>query len=135
MVTDKSSILCVLKILEDWTDESHIFTATDIQEKLSSIYGKKADRRTVYGAIDALIGLGYDISTYEENRRGYYLRQRSFDNTDVRLLIDAVSSFEYISKKQTDELVEKLKTFLTSPPVMVPPTPKETLLLYISATT
>jgi hypothetical protein len=32
-------------------------------------------------------------------------------------------------------VLEELKTFLTTPPVMVPPTPKETLLLYISAST
>jgi dsDNA-binding SOS-regulon protein len=32
-------------------------------------------------------------------------------------------------------VLEELKTFLTTPPVMFPPTPKETLLLYISAST
>jgi hypothetical protein len=36
---------------------------------------------------------------------------------------------------EADRALEMLKTFLTSPPVMVPPAPKETLLLYISATT
>jgi hypothetical protein len=40
--------------------------------------------------------------------------------------------------KWTDEAdlaLEEFKTFLTTPPVKVPPTPKETLLLYISACT
>jgi hypothetical protein len=40
--------------------------------------------------------------------------------------------------KWTDEAdlaLEELKTFLMTPPVMVPPAPKETLLLYISACT
>jgi hypothetical protein len=32
-------------------------------------------------------------------------------------------------------VLEELKTFLTTPLVMVPSTPKETLLLYISAST
>jgi hypothetical protein len=36
---------------------------------------------------------------------------------------------------EADQELEELKTFLTTPPVMVPPTPKETLLLYISAST
>jgi hypothetical protein len=36
---------------------------------------------------------------------------------------------------EADQVLEELKTFLTSPPVMVPPAPKETLLLYISAST
>jgi dsDNA-binding SOS-regulon protein len=37
--------------------------------------------------------------------------------------------------KEADLALEQLKTFLTSPPVMVPPAPKETLLLYISTST
>jgi hypothetical protein len=36
---------------------------------------------------------------------------------------------------EADQALKELKTFLTTPPVMVPPTPKETLLLYISAST
>jgi hypothetical protein len=36
---------------------------------------------------------------------------------------------------EADRALEELKTFLTSPPVMVPPAPKETLLLYIFAST
>jgi hypothetical protein len=37
--------------------------------------------------------------------------------------------------EEEDLALEELKTFLTSPPVMVPPKPKETLPLYISAST
>jgi hypothetical protein len=36
---------------------------------------------------------------------------------------------------EADQALEELKTFLTTPPVMVPLAPKETLLLYISAST
>jgi hypothetical protein len=36
---------------------------------------------------------------------------------------------------EVDRALEELKTFLMSPPVMVPPAPNETLLLYISAST
>jgi hypothetical protein len=36
---------------------------------------------------------------------------------------------------KADHTLEELKTFLTAPPIMVPPAPKETLLLYISAST
>jgi hypothetical protein len=34
---------------------------------------------------------------------------------------------------EADQALEELKTFLTTPQVMVPPAPKETLLFYISA--
>jgi dsDNA-binding SOS-regulon protein len=36
---------------------------------------------------------------------------------------------------EADQALEELRTFLMTPPVMVPPAPKETLLLYISAST
>jgi hypothetical protein len=36
---------------------------------------------------------------------------------------------------EADQALEELKTFLTTPPVMMPPAPKKTLLLYISAST
>jgi dsDNA-binding SOS-regulon protein len=36
---------------------------------------------------------------------------------------------------EADQSLEELKTFLTTPPVMVPSAPNETLLLYISAST
>jgi hypothetical protein len=48
-------------------------------------------------------------------------------------LLKKSDRFEWMS--EADQVLEELKTFLTTPPIMVPPTPKETLLLYISAST
>ena len=39
---------------------------------MKSLYGTDIDRRTVYSAISLLKdNLGYEISTYEENKQGY----------------------------------------------------------------
>ncbi len=113
MATDKMNALCVLKILQEYSDEDHIMTAKDIQEKLKAVYGISPDRRTIYGAVNALADLGYEISTFEDNGKGYYLMIRDLDKADIRLLTDAVTAFEYISQKQTSELVEKLKGMLS----------------------
>jgi hypothetical protein len=48
-------------------------------------------------------------------------------------LLKKSDKFEWT--EEADLALEELKTFLTSPPVMVPPAPKETLLLYISVST
>jgi len=101
MSGDRANILCVLKILEDYSDCDHILTSTDIISRFQSLYDAKIDRRTVYSAVESLIGLGYDISDFEDNGKGYFLRDRDFDPAEVRLLMDAVHSFEYISQKQT----------------------------------
>jgi hypothetical protein len=48
-------------------------------------------------------------------------------------LLKKSNKFEWTD--EADQALEELKTFLTTPPVMVPPAPKETLLLYISVST
>jgi hypothetical protein len=48
-------------------------------------------------------------------------------------LLKKCEKFEWTD--EVDQALEELKTFLTMPPIMVPPVPKDTLLLYISAST
>ena len=72
-----------------------------------------SDRRTVYGAVALLIEIGYDISIYEDNGVGYYLRSRELEQSEVLLLTDAVYSFPFIPAKQTEQLVQKLQKQLS----------------------
>ncbi|MCF0151026.1 MAG: WYL domain-containing transcriptional regulator [Firmicutes bacterium] len=113
MTTDKSNMLCILKILEEYSDEDHILSIKELLEKMKLLYGRNTDRRTVYSAVEALQDFGYEISTFKENGKGYYLVDRTFSPSEIRLLIDAIYSCEYISKKQTEELLEKLRSFLS----------------------
>ena len=80
---------------------------------MQSLYGIKIDRRTVYGAVALLIEIGYDISIYEDNGVGYYLRSRELEQSEVLLLTDAVYSFPFIPAKQTEQLVQKLQKQLS----------------------
>jgi hypothetical protein len=48
-------------------------------------------------------------------------------------LLKKSDKFEWTN--EADQALEEFKTFLTMPPVMVPSVPKETLLLYIFAST
>lgn len=81
----------------------------EIISKLKTTYDIKIDRRTVYSAIELLILLGYDISVYEENGQGYYLRSRILEPSELSILIDAVYSFPFIPTKQSNALIEKLQ--------------------------
>jgi hypothetical protein len=42
---------------------------------------------------------------------------------------------KFVWDEEAQKAFEALKESLTTPPIMTPPTPKETILLYISATT
>ncbi len=113
MITNKAAAVCVLRILEEYSDDRHILSTREMSEHLKSSYDLALDRRTIYAAVETLNELGYDISDYGDNGKGYYLRERMLDSTQVRLLIDAVNSFEYISKRQSEELADRLKSMLS----------------------
>ena len=104
----KLKILYILEILEKESDDEHKLSMKGIQEKLLK-KGIKAERKSVSRDIKLLQEYGYDIISYGENREGYFLASRSFDVSELRLLIDAVLSAKFISLKQSKELINKLK--------------------------
>ena len=113
MLTEKANAICLLEVLKEYSDTEHILPMREIIAKMQSLYGIKIDRRTVYGAVALLIELGYDVSLYEDNGVGYYLRDRELEPSEVLLLTDAVYSFPFIPAKQTEQLVQKLQKALS----------------------
>ena len=109
MMTDRANAICLLEILREYSDEEHILAMRDLIQKMNALYDLKPDRRTVYSAISLLIDLGYDISMYEDNGIGYYLRNRDFEQSEILLLTDAVYSFPFIPAKQSEGLISKLQ--------------------------
>lgn len=108
MAEKKHSELYILKILTEYTDENHILSRREIQDILKEKYGIELDRRTFYAALEVLDNMGFDIATYEENRKGYYLRERQFEFSEVLLLCNAIHASSYIPRKASADLVDKL---------------------------
>ncbi len=104
----KARVLCVLKHLEQKSDENHSLTATELLEMLKSD-GINAERKAIYDDIEILRELGYDIGLSGGNNRGYFLASREFSMPELGLLTDAVLSAGFIPKGQTKNLVEKLQ--------------------------
>ncbi|NLY71669.1 MAG: WYL domain-containing protein [Clostridiales bacterium] len=109
MLAEKTYILCILSILQKYSDADHILTIKDILNKMKLLYGVELDRRTVYRNIDLLIDFGYDISTYEENNTGYYLRERDFEPSELHMLADAVLTADCIPERHGKNLIRKLQ--------------------------
>ncbi len=109
MLAEKANAVCLLKILTEYSDEKHILPMREIIARMKQDYDVAPDRRTIYSSITVLINLGYEISAYEDNGIGYYLKQRLFEPGEVRLLMDAVCSFSCLSQKHTEELIKKLQ--------------------------
>ena len=108
MLTEKANAICLLEVLREYSDAEHILPMREIIGKMQSLYGIKIDRRTVYGAVALLIELGYDISIYEDNGVGYYLRSRELEQSEVLLLTDAVYSFPPFTNDDSSSRTKKV---------------------------
>ena len=108
MIAQKATILCVYEILKRYTDENHILSTEKIREKLKKVYDVDMERRAVYRNIDALRSMGIEIEGYQENREGYYLIDREFELSEIRLLCDAVAASDMINEKTGKTIIKKL---------------------------
>ena len=109
MSSPKANIICLLKILWDYSDGDNILSMKDIKSKMIQLYGRDIDRRTVSDCCDALNLAGFDVSVFKENKEGYYLRSRLFDTSELRLLMDSVYSNNTIPAKASADLIKKLQ--------------------------
>ena len=108
MQRKKNSAFALLEILKRESDAEHSLSQKRLAELLESQYGIVLERRAFYTNFDMLQSFGYDISTWHENGHGYYLKSRQFDEAEVLLLCNALHASHFISKEQSDSLINKL---------------------------
>ena len=108
MEDKKTSTLAILTILKEQSDQNHILSQPKLLEILDTSYHIKLDRRTLYRNIDSLIDFGYDTSKFEENKEGYFLREREFEPSQVYLLCNAIHSSNFIPANASKEIIDKL---------------------------
>lgn len=98
-----------IEILYKETDEEHVLSMQRIQKRMSEETGDNIDRRTVYEYIKTLLDLNFEISDYSENKKGYFLQSRDFEEHEIRILMDCITSCQFITLKKTNELLDKLE--------------------------
>ena len=107
----KLSILCILEILKDYSDENHLLSQTEIVKKLNSIYGIECERKSVGANIDNLIDFGFDITKIPH--KGCYIGERILEPSEVSFIVDVLFSSKSISGSQAKELSSKLSNLLS----------------------
>ena len=110
----KPRILYLQKILQERTDEEYPLTTAQLIEILNNEYGISAHRTTITKDIAALQEYGLDVVTVHSTQSKYFVGSRQFEVPELKLLIDAVESSKFITKKKSDTLIKKIHT-LTSP--------------------
>ncbi len=101
----KLALIRILQILERHSDRSHPLTQEQIASHLEDDYGIVIERKAVGRNISLLREAGFDIAG---GRDGSYLDSREFENSELRMLIDAVLSSRYINVGHSKDLIEKL---------------------------
>lgn len=107
----KLKIMYLMKILLDETDETHDITLNEIVKKLKS-YNVTAERKSLYDDIEYLRKFGFEIIGSQYDRSYHYkIVSRDFQLVELKLLVDAVQSAKFITKKKSDELIKKIESF------------------------
>lgn len=95
----------IFEILKKHSDSTHRLLQQDIIDILKRDYQMDCERKAVSRNINALMEFGYEI----ENNKGYYLAERDFEDSELRLLIDSLLSSKHIPTQQCKQLIEKLR--------------------------
>ncbi len=127
MLSDKAIVLCILKILREYSDAEHPLTWKEIQTKLKTDYGLEGkgrdgrssegiNKRTIYRAIEMLNDpyLGYEIGQKEEknNIKSFWLirdTEKDLETGEIQIISDAVATFPFIPKKESEMIHNKLQ--------------------------
>lgn len=104
----KSSIILVLKILEEYTDEEHYLTQPQIVDKIRQIYDIELERKSVGSSLQLLEELDYDIA--KGPKGGFALLSRTFDLTEATFLVDAVFSSKGIDGRMARRICDGISS-------------------------
>lgn len=105
----KLKLLYIVEMLQKESDENHIVSTQEIINFLVA-NGVNAERKSIYDDINQLVTYGYDIMQVKSKvNGGYYLADREFELAELKLLVDAVQSSKFITKKKSRDLIRKLE--------------------------
>lgn len=108
-MTNKSRILYLLRYLQCSSDEDHPVSTAEIRAALGE-KGCVVTVETLRSDIDALKEAGFDIAVNESSGLAttYSYLDRPLDIPELQILIDAVSSSQFISQTRSRQLIARL---------------------------
>lgn len=103
----KIVILAIWDVLRMYSDEDNPMSTRELSERLFE-YGIVANRKTIYEDIELLNKYGYEILTVKSRSNMYYVVDRKFDVPELKILLDAIQTANFITEKKTKQLAEKI---------------------------
>ncbi len=109
----KLKLLYLRDYLRENTDEKHPASIQDLIDFLES-KGIHAERKSLYDDIRSLGDYGMEVNHKRGKSGGYYVAQRDFELSELKLLVDAVLSSRFLTSKQSMALIKKLAALSSS---------------------
>ena len=104
----KQKLLVLAKALLERTDEDHPMTTQALIAELAA-RGISAERKSIFDDMEALRQAGLDVQNRKGKRSGWFVGARAFQLPELKLLVDAVQSCKFLTKRKSDELIRKLE--------------------------
>ena len=104
----KLKLLYLCRILMEQTDEDHPLSVQELIAQLAQ-YDIQAERKSIYDDLDALARFGVDVQCRKGRSPGWFVGGRDFELPELKLLVDAVQSSRFITRKKSDTLIRKLE--------------------------
>lgn len=91
-----------------YSDEEHPLTIQNMIDELER-WGIKAERKSLYDDMETLRALGLDVQCRKGREGGWFIGQRDFELAELKLLVDAVQSSKFVTRRKSDALIGKLE--------------------------
>ena len=104
----KRKLPILAKLLLERSDEEHPISRQEMQEELAR-WDLSAERKSIYDDMEQLKELGLDVQSRRGRNGGWYIGAREFELAELKLLVDAVQSSRFLTKRKSDALIRKLE--------------------------
>lgn len=112
-INKKGRVLYLLEFLYKETDEKNSASTKEIIDYLGK-RGISVNRKTLKDDVSILVEAGYDIVTRKSSHNSFFFRNRKFKILELKLLMDAVLSSQFITHDKSEELIEKLRSLAST---------------------
>lgn len=103
----KFKLYRLAQIMQEKTDDEHYIMMPEIMASLAE-YDVTADRKSIYADLRDLSVIGVEVEGEPiGNRYHYHVVNRPFELPELKLLVDAIQSSKFITKKKSNTLIKK----------------------------
>ena len=109
----KKKLLVLQELLLKRTDEEHPLTIREMIEELER-WDISAERKSIYDDLELLRSFGLDVQSRKGRSPGWFIGARQFELPELKLLVDAVQSSKFITRRKSDALIHKLESLAST---------------------